>query len=45
MRILALVDGLSVQAAIRDAFDYADVQLMLRRNVEHELGLGAGALS
>jgi AcrR family transcriptional regulator len=44
MRILALVDGLSVQAAIRDAFDYADVQHMLRRNVEHELGLDEGAL-
>ena len=44
MRILALVDGLSVQAAIRDAFDYADVQHMLRRTVEHELGLVDGAI-
>ncbi|MBV9795597.1 MAG: TetR family transcriptional regulator C-terminal domain-containing protein [Actinobacteria bacterium] len=44
MRILALVDGLSVQAAIRDAFDYADVQRMLWRNVERELGLPAEAL-
>ncbi|HEY2280829.1 MAG TPA: TetR family transcriptional regulator C-terminal domain-containing protein [Streptosporangiaceae bacterium] len=42
MRILALVDGLSVQAAIRDAFDYTDVQRMLWRSVEHELGLDEG---
>lgn len=44
VRVLALLDGLSVQAAIRSSFDYTDVQTLLIRDTEQELDIGVGTL-
>jgi AcrR family transcriptional regulator len=44
LRILALIDGLSVQAAIRRGISYASVREMVVANCERELGLMPGAL-
>ncbi len=44
LRILALVDGLSVQAAIRLSIDYDLVREMVVAAIERELGTDAGAL-
>jgi AcrR family transcriptional regulator len=44
VRILALVDGLSVQAAIRFGINYGAVRELAVETVERELGLKAGAL-
>jgi AcrR family transcriptional regulator len=44
LRILAMVDGLSVQAAIRSSIDYSVVSDMVIANTERELGLDAGEL-
>jgi AcrR family transcriptional regulator len=43
VRILALIDGLSVQAAIRTAIRYDTVRDMVLANAERELGLAPGA--
>jgi DNA-binding transcriptional regulator YbjK len=45
VRILALIDGLSVQAAIRSTVDYAIVRELVMGTTERELGLSPGALS
>jgi AcrR family transcriptional regulator len=45
VRILALIDGLSVQAAIRTAIRYDTVRDMVLASAERELGLAPGALS
>jgi AcrR family transcriptional regulator len=39
VQILSLIDGLSVQAAMRDTFDYADVRDLVTRVVEQILGI------
>jgi AcrR family transcriptional regulator len=39
MRILSLIDGLSVQAAVRGVMDYADVQTLVTMVVDQILGL------
>ena len=39
MRILSLVDGLSIQAAVRGVMDYADVQTLVTMVVDQILGL------
>lgn len=44
MRILAIIDGLSVQAAVRASIDYATVRAMVMTTTEHELGLPRAAL-
>ena len=44
VRILAMIDGLSVQAAIRSAIDYAAVREMVFASTERELGLRSGKL-
>lgn len=44
VRILALVDGLSVQAALRFTINYAAVRDLVVETVERELGVKAGAL-
>ncbi len=44
VRVLALLDGLSVQAAIRSSFDYTDVQTLLIRDTERELDITEGTL-
>ena len=38
-RIMALIDGLSVQAATRSFIDYEEVSMLVLRNVERELSL------
>jgi hypothetical protein len=43
-RIMALVDGLSIRAAIRSRIDYDVVAALVLRTTETELGLGAGQL-
>jgi AcrR family transcriptional regulator len=42
--IMALIDGLSVQAATRTQIDYASVSRLVIRTTEAELGLAAGSL-
>ena len=44
-RILALIDGLSVQAALRHSIDFAAVREMVFAGVERELGLDPGGLA
>jgi AcrR family transcriptional regulator len=44
-QILSLVDGLSVQAAVRAALDYAAVRAMVISTAEHLLGLPPGTLA
>jgi AcrR family transcriptional regulator len=44
MRILALIDGMSVQAAIPQRMGYQAVRDMVTSNTEHELGLPRGSL-
>jgi AcrR family transcriptional regulator len=44
LRILSLVDGLSVQAATRATLDYTVVRAMVISTTESLLGLGSGAL-
>ena len=44
VRILAMIDGLSVQAAIRSAIDYGAVREMVFASTERELGLRSGRL-
>jgi AcrR family transcriptional regulator len=44
MRILALIDGMSVQAAIPQRMSYQAVRDMVMRNTERELGLPPGGL-
>jgi len=44
VRILALIDGLSVQAAIRFSIGYASVQDLVVETIERELGLESGTL-
>jgi AcrR family transcriptional regulator len=44
-RIMALVDGLSIQAATRSRIDYGTVAQLVLRTTETELGLPSGALS
>jgi AcrR family transcriptional regulator len=44
-QILSLVDGLSVQAAVRAALDYAAVRAMVVSTAERLLGLPPGALA
>ncbi len=43
-RIMALVDGFSIQAAMRSVIAYDAVREMVLETVERELGLAAGAL-
>jgi len=45
MRILALIDGMSVQAAIPHRMSYQAVRDMVLSNTERELGLPPGGLS
>lgn len=45
MRILALIDGMSVQAAIAHRMSYQAVREMVMGNTERELGLTPGGLS
>jgi AcrR family transcriptional regulator len=45
MRILALIDGMSVQAAIAHRMSYQAVREMVMGNTERELGLAPGGLS
>ncbi|UQX89128.1 TetR family transcriptional regulator C-terminal domain-containing protein [Jatrophihabitans telluris] len=42
LRIMAMVDGFSVQAAVRTTIDYDDVRPMVLRGAERELGLADG---
>jgi AcrR family transcriptional regulator len=42
--IMALIDGLSVQAATRTQIDYVSVSRLVIRTTEAELGLAAGSL-
>lgn len=44
IQVLALVDGLSVQAATRERIDYAPVQAMAITTIERILGLQSGDL-
>lgn len=44
MYILALIDGLSFQAAMRPAASYGQVGVLMIRNAERELGLRRGKL-
>ncbi len=44
VRILAVVDGLSVQAVMRSGADHASVRDLLVRTAERELGLDQGEL-
>jgi AcrR family transcriptional regulator len=44
LRILAMVDGLSIQAASRSSIDYTTVREMVVATVERELGLPLGTL-
>jgi AcrR family transcriptional regulator len=44
-RILALIDGMSIQAAMRGGIDYAPVREMVIAVAERELGLGDGGLA
>jgi AcrR family transcriptional regulator len=43
-RIMSLVDGLSIRAAIRSRIDYDIVSVMVLRTTETELGLQSGEL-
>jgi AcrR family transcriptional regulator len=43
-RILALIDGMSIQAAMRDDIDYAPVRELVIATVARDLGLPAGGL-
>jgi AcrR family transcriptional regulator len=43
-RILALIDGMSIQSAMRNSIDYAPVREMVVAAAERELGLPSGAL-
>jgi AcrR family transcriptional regulator len=43
-RILAVIDGLSIQAAVRSSIDYGVVRALVWSTAERELGLAAGAL-
>ena len=45
MRILALIDGMSVQAAIAHRMSYQAVRDMVMGNTERELGMAPGGLS
>jgi AcrR family transcriptional regulator len=45
VRILALIDGVSVQAAVRTTLDYAPVRAMVLAGTSQELGLPPGSLS
>jgi AcrR family transcriptional regulator len=44
-RILALIDGMSIQAAMRGCIDYAPVRSMVIATIERELGLVDGSLT
>jgi len=44
IRIMALIDGLSIQAAMRANITYDPVREMVCATIERELGLAAGAL-
>jgi len=45
VRILAAIDGLSIQAAVRASLDYATVREMVLSTIERELGLPSGHLA
>jgi AcrR family transcriptional regulator len=45
VRLLALIDGLSVQAAVRSRVDYSTVRDLVMNTSERELGLSPGALT
>jgi AcrR family transcriptional regulator len=45
VRILAMIDGLSIQAAMRSAVDYAAVRDLVVTTTERELGLAPGSLA
>ena len=45
MRILALIDGMSVQAAIPQRMSYQAVRDMVMSTSERELGLPPGSLA
>jgi AcrR family transcriptional regulator len=44
IRIMALIDGLSIQAAMRTTITYEPVREMVYATIERELGLAAGKL-
>jgi AcrR family transcriptional regulator len=44
-RVLALIDGVSVQAAVRTTLDYEPVREMVLAGTSHELGLPPGSLA
>jgi AcrR family transcriptional regulator len=44
MRILSLIDGLSVQAAVRGVLDYAGIRSLVTKVTEQIFGLVAGSL-
>lgn len=44
-RILAVIDGLSIQAVMRDTVDYRSVQDLALTVAERELGLTPGILT